>query len=128
MRIDAANGVAEIGNILWGPRMAGTRIATEAQFLFAEHVFGLATAATNGNATTPMLPRSAQRTLRLHLRGRAPPAYVVKGENRDTAWFSIIDGEWPGCAKPMSNGFDPANFDANGRQKQALAAFRPGKA
>ena len=48
---------------------------------------------------------------------------VVKGENRDTAWYSIIDGEWPARKAAFERWLDPANFDKDGRQKQSLAAF-----
>ena len=52
-------------------------------------------------------------------------ADVVKGRNRDTAWFAIIDGEWPVLRAAFERWLDPGNFDAAGRQRQSLSTFRP---
>jgi RimJ/RimL family protein N-acetyltransferase len=124
MRIDQTHGVAEIGNILWGPRMAGTRIATEAQFLFADWVFGLGYRRYEwkcNNANEPS-KRAALR-FGFTFEGVFRQHMVVKGENRDTAWYSIIDREWPPLREAYLAWLDPTNFDSPGAQFQKLEHF-----
>ena len=126
MRIDAANGVIEIGNIYWGPRMAQRPAATEALYLFARHVFDdLGYRRFEWKCNDDNLPSkkaaarfgfTAEGVFRQHL--------VVKGLNRDTAWFSIIDKEWPALRQAYEAWLQPANFDAVGRQKRRLEEFR----
>ena len=126
MRIDAANGVIEIGNIYWGPLMAQKAAATEALFLFARHVFDdLGYRRFEWKCNDDNLPSkkaaarfgfTAEGVFRQHL--------VVKGLNRDTAWFSIIDKEWPALRRAYEGWLSPENFDAEGRQKRRLEDFR----
>jgi len=126
MRIDAANGVIEIGNIYWGPLMARRPAATEALYLFAKHVFDdLGYRRFEWKCNDDNLPSkkaaarfgfTAEGVFRQHL--------VVKGLNRDTAWFSIIDKEWPALRQAYEAWLQPANFDAEGRQKRRLEEFR----
>ncbi len=126
MRIDAANGVIEIGNIYWGPRMAQRPAATEALYLFARHVFDdLGYRRFEWKCNDDNLPSkkaaarfgfTAEGVFRQHL--------VVKGLNRDTAWFSIIDKEWPALRRAYEGWLSPGNFDAEGRQKRRLEEFR----
>ncbi len=128
MRIDAANGVIEIGNIYWGPLMAQKAAATEALFLFARHVFDdLGYRRFEWKCNDDNLPSkkaaarfgfTAEGVFRQHL--------VVKGLNRDTAWFSIIDKEWPALRRAYEGWLSPENFDAEGRQKRRLEDFRSG--
>lgn len=122
MRIDAGNGVIEIGHILWGPRLARTRGATEALFLVADHVFALGYRRFEWKCNDQNAPskRAAERfgftsegVFRQHL--------VVKGLNRDTAWFSIIDAEWPRLRDAYLAWLAPDNFDADGVQGTPLA-------
>jgi RimJ/RimL family protein N-acetyltransferase len=122
MRIDMANGVAEIGNILWGPGMAGSRIATEAQFLFANWVFGLGYRRYEwkcNNANEPS--KKAAFRFGFTFEGVFRQHLVVKGENRDTAWFSIIDKEWPRLRAGYLAWLDPSNFTSEGMQKRRLS-------
>jgi RimJ/RimL family protein N-acetyltransferase len=127
MRIDAANGVAEIGHIYWGPAMSRQRAATEAQFLFADYLFG-----TLGyrryewkcNNRNEPSKRAALR-FGFSFEGLFRQHLVVKGENRDTAWYSIIDKEWPVLRQAYLAWLDPANFDANGQQIRRLEQCRP---
>ena len=126
MRIDAANGAAEIGGILWGALVSRRPAATEALYLFARHVFddlGYRRFEWKCNDLNEPSKRAAKRfgftaegTFRQHL--------VVKGQNRDTAWFSIIDKEWANCRKAFEQWLDPANFDAKGRQIRRLEELR----
>ncbi|MGC2942260.1 MULTISPECIES: GNAT family N-acetyltransferase [unclassified Brevibacterium] len=124
MRIDAANGVIEIGHILWGPSLSRTAAATEALFLCAELVFASGFRRFEWKCDDDNVPskRAAERfgftfegVFRQHL--------VVKGRNRDTAWFSIIDSEWPSLRQGYRAWFDEANFDADGRQRESLRAL-----
>ena len=126
MRIDPANGAIEIGNIYWGPLVAQKPAATEAQFLFTQYVFD-----TLGyrryewkcnNRNTPS-KRAALR-FGFTFEGVFRQHMVVKGQNRDTAWYSIIDKDWPALKQAYEAWLDPANFDADGRQKRRLEEFR----
>lgn len=122
MRIDPVHGVIEIGNILWGPAIAGTRVATEALYLFARHAFEdlgyrrFEWKCHNGNAPS----KKAAERFGFTFEGVFRQHMVTKGANRDTAWFSMIDGEWPGLAARYAAWLDPANFGAEGRQKRRL--------
>ena len=127
MRITPEHGVIEIGSILWGPAIAQTREAAEALFLSARYVFealGYRRFEWKCNARNAPSMRAARRfgftyegTFRQHM--------VVKGENRDTAWFSITDAEWPALAEAFTRWLAPANFDERGRQRVRLEDLRP---
>lgn len=126
MRIDEKNGVGEIGNIYWGPLISRKPAATEALYLFARHIFddlGYRRFEWKTNNNNEASKRAAVRfgfqpegVFRQHL--------VVKGENRDTAWFSMIDSEWPLVRKALESWLDPANFDAGGKQVRRLEDIR----
>lgn len=122
MRIDTANGVAEIGNIMWGPAMTRTRIATEALYLFADHIFGLGYRRFEWKCDDLNVPskRAAQR-FGFTFEGVFRQDRVVKGLNRNTAWFSIIDSEWPRLREGYRRWLAPDNFDADGRQREKLS-------
>jgi len=126
MRIDAANGVAEIGNIYWGPRVARTRLATEAFLLFARHVFddlGYRRFEWKCNDRNELSKRAALR-FGFRFEGIFRQHIVVKGENRDTAWFAMLDHEWPAIRRSMELWLARENFDSNGRQLERLEIFR----
>lgn len=122
MRIDAANGVVEIGHVMFGPlaRRAG---ATEALFLLASHVFDdlgyrrLEWKCDDRNAA------SKRAALRFGFRpeGVFRQHMIVKGGNRDTAWFALLDHQWPARKAAMKAWLAAENFDADGRQKTPLA-------
>jgi len=126
MRIDTAHGVIEIGSIHWGPSIARSAVATEALFLHANHAFEALGyrryewKCHNGNAPSK---RAALR-FGFTYEGLFRQHMVAKGRNRDTAWFSIIDGEWPALKAAYEAWLDPANFDADGRQKRRLEDCR----
>jgi RimJ/RimL family protein N-acetyltransferase len=126
MRITPEHGVIEIGNILWGPAIARTRVATEALYLFARYVFnelGYRRFEWKCNALNEPSVRAAVR-FGFAYEGTFHQHMVVKGENRDTAWFAILDIEWPTISKSFDQWFDPSNFDPLGRQKTRLEDFR----
>jgi RimJ/RimL family protein N-acetyltransferase len=127
MRIDAGHGVIEIGSILWGPAIAGTRVATEAQFLFASHVFddlGYRRFEWKCDDRNLASKRAALR-FGFRFEGMFRQHMVVKRQNRDTAWFSIIDHDWPALKARYQAWLDPANFDGEGRQRQRLQDIDP---
>ena len=126
MRIDAANGVGEIGHIWFGPALQRSRAATEAIFLLADYLMtalGYRRLEWKCNDRNRRSRRAALRygftyegTFRQHL--------VVKGRNRDTAWYAIIDGQWPAIRAGFEAWLDPANFDAVGHQQLTLEQCR----
>lgn len=126
MRIDTEHGVAEIGNILWGAAIARTRVATEAMFLFAEHVFGslgfrrLEWKCDDRNLASM---RAAER-FGFQYEGLFHNHMVVKDESRDTAWFAMTDVDWQHSAKGYRAWLNPDNFDKDGRQHASLRSFR----
>ncbi|MDB5862806.1 MAG: family N-acetyltransferase, partial [Betaproteobacteria bacterium] len=126
MRITPEHGVIEIGNILWGPAISRTRVATEALFLHARYIFdelGYRRFEWKCNAlNAPSM--SAARRFGFSYEGIFRQHMIQKGENRDTAWFAMLDGEWPQIRSAYERWLEPSNFDAQGRQKQPLAASR----
>ncbi|MFC4173868.1 GNAT family N-acetyltransferase [Microvirga sp. GCM10011540] len=126
MRIDPDHGVIEIGHIYWGPLISRRPAATEAQFLFMKYAFdelGYRRYEWKCNNRNEPSKRAAIRfgfqpegVFRQHL--------IVKGENRDTAWFSIIDKEWPSLCAAYEKWLDPSNFEASGTQKRRLEECR----
>ncbi|NGN44258.1 GNAT family N-acetyltransferase [Mesorhizobium sp. CGMCC 1.15528] len=126
MRIDAANGVIEIGNIYWGPIISRKPAATEAQYLFMKYAFDtLGYRRYEWKCNNANLPskRAAER-FGFQFEGIFRQHLVVKGENRDTAWYSVIDTEWPALKRAYEAWLDPANYDAEGKQKRRLEDFR----
>ncbi|HEY1419246.1 MAG TPA: GNAT family protein [Candidatus Dormibacteraeota bacterium] len=126
MRIVPADGVIEIGHIWFAPKLQRTRQATEAIFLLARTAFddlGYRRLEWKCDSLNEPSRRAAARfgftyegTFRQHT--------VVKGRNRDTAWFSIIDGEWPSRRSAFEQWLAPSNFDSNGKQVRSLAEIR----
>lgn len=126
LRIDPANGAIEIGHIHWGPLMQRKPAATEAHFLFMRYVFdelGYRRWEWKCNNRNEPSKRAALR-FGFQPEGVFRQAMVIKGENRDTAWYSIIDKEWPALKSAYEAWLDPANFDAAGQQKKKLEDFR----
>lgn len=125
MRIDAANGVIETGHLLFGPRLARTSGATEAVYLLARHAFddlGYRRFEWKCNDLNAASKRAALR-FGFAFEGVFRQHMVVKGENRDTAWYAMLDRDWPARRRTFERWLDPANFDAAGRQRLSLAAL-----
>ena len=125
MRIDLPNGVAEIGNVLWGPQLRRTPAATEAVYLLTDHLFALGARRVewkcdNRNEAS----KAAALRFGFTFEGVFRQHMVVKGDNRDTAWFSLLDSEWPVRRRALQAWLSPANFEATGRQRSALSAIR----
>ena len=126
MRIDTTHGVIEIGSIYWGPLVARRPAATEALYLFARHVFdelGYRRFEWKCHDHNGPSKRAAAR-FGFKFEGVFRQHFVFKGGNRDTAWFSIVDGEWPALRRAHEAWLDPGNFDAQGKQKRSLAEIR----
>jgi RimJ/RimL family protein N-acetyltransferase len=125
LRIDPGARSIEVGWITYSPLLQRSRIATEAMFLMMRNAFDLGYRRyewkCNALNTTSM--RAAQR-LGMTYEGTFRQATVVKGRNRDTAWFAILDGEWPTMQQAFDRWLDPANFDAAGNQLVSLDSPR----
>ncbi len=126
MRIDAAMGVVEIGHITMSPRLQRTRMATEMLALFMGHVFdtlGYRRFEWKCDALNAPSRRAAER-FGFRFEGIFRQAVVYKGRNRDTAWYSIVDHEWPALRAGYAAWLDPANFDQEGCQLRSLTTCR----
>jgi RimJ/RimL family protein N-acetyltransferase len=122
MRITPEHGVIEIGNILWGPAISRTRVSTEAFYLAARHVFeDLGYRRFEWKCNNLNEPSKAAATrFGFSYEGLFRQHMWVKGSSRDTAWFSMLDSEWPRLRREYDRWLDPANFDAAGRQRSKL--------
>jgi RimJ/RimL family protein N-acetyltransferase len=126
MRMDPANGVIEVGNVMFSPGLQRTPAATETMYLMARYVFeelGYRRYEWKCNALNLPSRRAAER-LGFTFEGIFRQHMVIKGQNRDTAWFSMLDSEWPARKAAFEAWLAPENFDAEGRQKKPLAALR----
>jgi RimJ/RimL family protein N-acetyltransferase len=122
MRMEPAHGVIEVGNILLAPSLQRTTAATEAMHLMAAHVFdqlGYRRYEWKCNAENHPSRRAALR-LGFIFEGIFRQHMVVKGTNRDTAWFSMLDREWPSRKRAFEAWLAPANFDQDGKQHTKL--------
>ena len=124
MRIEPAHRVIEIGGIVFSPELQRKPGATEAMYLMARHVFedlGYRRYEWKCDALNAPSRAAAQR-LGFQYEGMFRQATVYKARNRDTCWFSILDSEWPALKTKFERWLDPANFDAEGRQRQNLTS------
>ncbi len=125
MEIRPEHGVFEVGFITYSPSLQKTRPATEAIYLCGQYGFGLGYRRYEWKCNNLNEPsKAAARRYGFAYEGLFRQHMVVKGESRDTAWFSITDGEWPAIAAGFAAWLDPKNFAADGRQKRKLAELR----
>ena len=125
MRIEPTVGVIEIGSITYSPRLQRRPAATEAMYLMMRRVFdelGYRRYEWKCNALNAPSRAAAER-YGFRFEGIFRQADVVKGRNRDTAWFSITDREWPRIKAAFERWLDPGNFDDAGRQRVSLSAL-----
>jgi RimJ/RimL family protein N-acetyltransferase len=124
MEIRPAHGVFEVGFITYSPRLQRTRAATEAIFLCGDYGFGLGYRRFEWKCNNRNEP-SKRAALRYGFKyeGLFRQHQVVKGQNRDTAWYSILDSEWPARKAAFERWLAPENFDAQGRQKVSLSSL-----
>lgn len=127
MRVDCANGVIEIGNLNFSPAMQRTAVATEAIFLMLRRAFDeLRYRRVEWKCDSLNAPsRAAAERFGFTYEGLFRQAVVYKGRNRDTAWYSIIDGEWPARRVAFERWLASGNFDHDGRQRAPLGSFMP---
>jgi RimJ/RimL family protein N-acetyltransferase len=122
MRITPEHGVIEIGGIYWGPAISRTRVTTEALFLHARYVFdNLGYRRFEWKCNNLNEPsKAAARRFGFTFEGVFRQHMIIKGQNRDTAWFSMLDSEWPRLRTEYERWLDPGNFTADGTQKTKL--------
>jgi RimJ/RimL family protein N-acetyltransferase len=126
MRIDAPNGVIEVGHIWLSPPLQRTRQATDALYIQARYVFddlGYRRFEWKCDSANEPSRRAAER-FGFVFEGIFRQHMVVKGRNRDTAWYSMLDREWPSRRAAFEAWLSRDNFDSSGRQKRSLAALR----
>ncbi len=125
LRIDPSNGVVEVGAIAYAPGLQRTTAATEAMFLMADRAFAAGYRRYEWKCDAlNAASRAAADRLGFTYEGTFRQAVVSKGRNRDTAWYSIVDHEWPSLRAAYLRWLDPANFDPAGRQRHRLAELR----
>lgn len=124
LRITPDSGTIEVGHINYSPLLQRTRAATEAMYLMMEQAFALGYRRYEWKCNAL---NAASRTAALRLgfsyEGLFRQATVVKGRNRDTAWYAVIDQEWPALQAAFIQWLDPANFDNQGQQHLSLSTL-----
>ena len=126
MRIDQAHRCIEVGNILYGKSLQRTAGATEAQYLLMRYVFDdldYRRFEWKCNALNEPSRRAALR-FGFTFEGIFRKHMIIRGRSRDTAWYSMLDDEWPAMKAAFELWLAPANFDAAGVQRQSLTALR----
>jgi RimJ/RimL family protein N-acetyltransferase len=125
LRMDPAHGVIEVGHLAYSPQLQRTAAATEAMYLMMQQAFALGYRRYEWkcNARNAASRRAAER-LGFTFEGVFRQHMVYKGRNRDTAWYSIIDSEWPAVDAAFRAWLEPGNFDADGRQRSSLGGLR----
>jgi RimJ/RimL family protein N-acetyltransferase len=124
LRIDRDAGSIEVGHINYSPLLQRRRAATEAMYLMMQRVFDLGYRRYEWKCNAlNAASRAAAERLGFSYEGTFRQARVVKGRNRDTAWYAAIDAEWPALDRAFRRWLDPANFDAQGRQRISLRAL-----
>jgi RimJ/RimL family protein N-acetyltransferase len=125
LRIDPPNGVIEVGHLAFSPLMQRTPLATEAMYLMMRNAFALGYRRYEWkcDALNARSRRAAER-LGFTFEGIFRQAIVYKDRNRDTAWYSILDREWPALDAAFRAWLDPANFGADAQQRRTLESLR----
>lgn len=129
LRIDPRVGAIEVGHINYAPPLQRTRAATEAMYLMMRRVFDeLGYRRYEWKCDALNAPsRGAAARLGFIFEGIFRQATIYRERNRDTAWFAIVDRDWPALKAAFEAWLSPENFDADGRQRQSLAHFMPPK-
>ena len=127
LRITPEHGTIEVGHINYAPALQRTVAATEAMFLMMARAFdalGYRRYEWKCNALNAASRRAAERQ-GFRFEGIFRQAIVTKGRNRDTAWYAIVDADWPAIKTAFERWLAPANFDNAGRQRAALTSLMP---
>lgn len=126
MRVTPEHRVIEVGHVLFAPRLQRTAAATEAVYLLARHVFddlGYRRLEWKCDALNAPSRRAALR-LGFAFEGVFLQHMIVKGRSRDTAWYAMLDRDWPTCRAAFAAWLAPENFAAAARQRETLAGWR----
>lgn len=122
LRIDPTNGTIEVGHIAYSPHLQRTPAATEAMYLLMQQAFTLGYRRYEWKCDALNAPsRAAAQRLGFTFEGIFRQAVIYKGRNRDTAWYAIIDKDWPALQSAFTQWLAPENFDAHGQQRVRLA-------
>jgi len=122
MRIDPKNGVIEVGNINYSPLLQRKLAATEAMYLMMKRIFEMGYRRYEWKCDSlNAASRAAAQRLGFSYEGVFRQHTVYKGRSRDTAWYAMVDCEWPTLDAAYRRWLDPANFDAQGRQRERLS-------
>lgn len=121
-RINPGNGSVEVGHLAYSPLLQRTPASTEAMYLMMEKAFGLGYRRYEWNCNAlNVRSRAAAQRLGLSFEGVFRQAAIVRGRNRDTAWFAAIDTEWPALRTAFLRWLSPENFDEHGKQTIRLS-------
>jgi RimJ/RimL family protein N-acetyltransferase len=121
LRIAPASGSIEVGHIHYSPMLQQSPLATEAMFLMMKNAFELGYRRYEWKCDAlNAASRAAAQRLGFSYEGTFRQATVYKGRNRDTAWYAVLDREWPRLHQAFSRWLEPSNFDDNGRQRVRL--------
>jgi RimJ/RimL family protein N-acetyltransferase len=121
LRIDTHNRTVEVGWLTFSSQLRRSAAATEAMYLMATHAFELGFRRYEWKCNALNAPSiAAAERLGFSFEGLFRNAVIVKGQNRDTAWFAFTDGDWPAIKKAQEVWLDPSNFDDSGNQKSSL--------
>jgi RimJ/RimL family protein N-acetyltransferase len=122
MRIDPDNGAIEVGHLNYSPLLQRKPAATEAMYLMMKRAFALGYRRYEWKCDAlNAASRAAAQRLGFSYEGVFRQSSIYKGRNRDTAWYAMIDGEWPELERAFLRWLDPANFDAHGTQRERLS-------
>ncbi len=126
LRIEPATGVIEVGHINYAPSLQRTAAATEAMYLMMRRAFDeLGYRRYEWKCDSRNAPScAAAERLGFRYEGTFRQAVVTKDRNRDTAWYSILDADWPALRSAFEAWLDPTNFDAAGVQRRSLGELR----
>ena len=128
LRIDPAMGSIEVGHLSYSPALQRSAVATEAMYLMMRRAFdelGYRRYEWKCDSLNAPSRRAAER-LGFRYEGTFRQMMVIKQRSRDTAWYSILDSEWPALRTAFERWLDPANFDASGAQRARLEELRRG--
>jgi RimJ/RimL family protein N-acetyltransferase len=125
LNIKPAQGSIEVGHLYFSPLARRTRVATESMYLMMRRAFEAGYRRYEWKCDALNAPsRAAAERFGFSYEGIFRQATVVKGRNRDTAWYAAIDSEWPRLCAAFEAWLAPENFDAGGQQRRRLESFR----
>jgi RimJ/RimL family protein N-acetyltransferase len=128
MEIRPQHRVIEVGHVMYSPALQKSPLATEAQYLLAKYIFetlGYRRYEWKCHALNAASRRAGQR-FGFSYEGLVRQDLIAKGRNRDNAWFSMLDSEWPARKANFEKWLAPGNFTPDGKQKQSLFALNGG--